>query len=443
MKRIVILWSYLLLYTSIFAQLSDKEADIIGEMDQQIQRMDDVIKTLQKFNVSGYIQTQYQYAEVDADGTYFKLANRANAYEVNELKGYGRFGIRRGRIKFTYEDGLVQGVFQPDITERGVSVKDVYLAVKDPLFETNVLYAGIFNRPFGHEVAWSSSRRESPERARIIQSIFPDERDLGVMLTLQPAKTSKLNRLKLDAGLFAGNGIRPQISTRMDFIGRLSFTQLIGYDMQLGLGVSAYSGGVLQTDSQRYVMRDKQFVLESNAPGNKGRYAKRRYFGFDIQFSMVTAAGFTQVRGEYIAGEHPGNANSAYDFKPDALQSGPVYMRKISGGYVILAQDFGTTPFTFVGKFDRYNPNTEVSGNDIGTADTRTGAGDIARSTIGLGLLWRISPALRMTAYYDIVKNETTNQLKDTTDEFGKITRYGYEGQRKENVFTLRLQYRF
>ena len=46
-------------------------------------------------------------------------------------------------------------------------------------------------------------------------------------------------------------------------------------------------------------------------------------------------------------------------------------------------------------------------------------------------------------AYYDIVKNETTENLKDTKDAAGVITKYGYEGDRKDNVFTLRLQYRF
>ena len=442
MHRIVVFFSGLLLCVSGYAQQGASETERLETLEQEIRLLDYEVKSLQKLKVSGYIQTQYQYAEVDADGIPFKF-NRTNPVERENMESYGRFGIRRGRIKFMYENGLVQGVFQPDITERGVSVKDVYLTVKDPLFATNILYAGIFNRPFGHEVAYSSSHRESPERARIIQSIFPDERDLGAMLTLQPAKTSKLHILKLDAGLFAGNGIRPQISSRMDFIGRLSVTQLIGYDAQLGLGVSAYLGGVLQTDSQRYVMKDKQFVLDSNTSDNRGRYAKRRYFGVDVQFSMITAAGFTQVRGEYIVGEHPGNANGAYDFKFTDLQSGSIFMRKISGGYIILAQDFGTTPFTFVGKYDWYNPNTDVSGNDIGAADSRTGAGDIARSTIGLGLLWRISPALRLTAYYDIVKNETTGNLKDIKEDGGNITRYGYEGDRKENVFTLRLQYRF
>jgi phosphate-selective porin len=61
-----------------------------------------------------------------------------------------------------------------------------------------------------------------------------------------------------------------------------------------------------------------------------------------------------------------------------------------------------------------------------------------------LGIYWRINPALRLTAYYDIVRNETTENLKDQKNDKGVITSYGYEGSdRKADVFTLRLQYKF
>ena len=433
----------------------DGEFTDVEILQQKTDALENAVQKLQKFKVSGYIQTQYQWAEVDADGNNFKLANRANAYETKELESFSRFGIRRGRFKLTYEDGIASGVAQLDITDKGISsdrntvvFKDLYLNVKDPWFGTNSFKTGIFDRPFGHEVAYSSSQRESPERARVVQSLFPDERDLGAMLTLQAAKTSPWNFLKLEAGLFAGNGIKPQITSRMDFIGHLSATKQIGDDMSISGGVSAYLGGVFQNDESVFVMKDKKFVEDSNSADNIGKYAKRQYIGFDAQLRMMTAAGLTQLRGEYIFGEHPGNSAGAYEFKfniasGNALpMTGPVYMRKIAGGYVILTQDLGTTPFTAVLKYDWYNPNTEVSGNDIGVADSGTGAKDIIMSNIGIGLLWRINPALKLTAYYDIVKNETTDKLPDTKDD-GKITRYGWEGDRKDNVFTLRLQYKF
>jgi len=218
--------------------------------------------------------------------------------------------------------------------------------------------------------------------------------------------------------------------------------------------------------------------LDSDKRSNIGSYAKRQYIGFDLQYGVMTPAGLTQLRGEYIFGEQPGNSSAPYDFKfngiapalPSAL-TGPVYMRKLSGGYVILTQDLGTLPFTAVVKYDWYNPNTGVSGDDVAmptkdadgnfingfTAEKiadgtqkQTNKGDISLNNIGLGLIWRINPALKLTAYYDIVGNEKTKNLKDSyvkdakgEDIKSKVVSYGYENDRPDNVFTLRLQYKF
>jgi len=432
----------------VFAQETN---DPMEALEQRTTAVEESVRILKKLKVSGYIQAQYQYAETDADGINFKLANRSNVYEQENLESYGRFGIRRGRVKFTYEEGIASGVIQIDVTEKGISsdrnvvtFKDVYLNIKDPWIGTCAFRAGVFDRPFGHEIAYSSSRRESPERARIIQSLFPDERDLGAMLILQAPKTSPWNILKLEAGMFAGNGIKPQFTSHMDFIGHLSVTKVIGSDITIGGGVSLYAGGVFQNDSSVYVMKDDKFVLDNKTADNIGKYAKRQYIGFDAQFGATTAAGLTQLRGEYIFGEHPGNKDGAYDFKFNGLPPAdvPVYMRKIAGGYVILTQDLGKLPLTAIVKYDWYNPNTEVAGNDIAASDSKTTKGDITMTTVGMGLMWRINPALRLTAYYDMVNNETTENLKDTQVD-GKITKYGWEGNRKDNVFTLRLQYKF
>jgi phosphate-selective porin len=419
------------------------------DIETRTATLESAVKKLSNFKVSGVIQAQYQHAQWAADGYNFKLQNRLNNVESAENLDFGRFGVRRGRIKFTYESGLMQAVFQPDFSQAGVSFKDAYFAVKDPWFGTNVLTAGLFNSPFGFEVSFSSANRESPERSRIIQTLFADVRELGAMLTLQPAKSSPLSFLKLDAGLFSGNGMSPQISSRMDFAGRLSMAKPVGTNATLGLGVSGYFGGVLQNDESVYVMKDKVFRLREPAtPNNIGKYAKKQYFGADAQFGVVSSLGNTHLRAEYVIGEHPfaGGVNA----KLTALRTGPVYMRKISGGYIVLAQDLGKAPLTLVAKYDWYNPNTEVSGNDIAKAvsaeqgQTATGAGDITKHTGGFGLLWHLNPSLKLTAFYEIVKNETTENMKDITHATtAKITSYGYENDRKDNVFTLRLQYKF
>ena len=52
-------------------------------------------------------------------------------------------------------------------------------------------------------------------------------------------------------------------------------------------------------------------------------------------------------------------------------------------------------------------------------------------TTIGLGWNYRWDTNVKLSAYYDIVTNETTKNLT------------GYTQDKKDNVLTLRLQYRF
>lgn len=80
-------------------------------------------------------------------------------------------------------------------------------------------------------------------------------------------------------------------------------------------------------------------------------------------------------------------------------------------------------------KYDYYDPNTKVSKNQIGL--NGSGSADIAYAAWGSGLMWRINNSLRLTAYYDLVSNETSSHLT------------GYSQDLSDNVFTLRLQYKY
>ena len=190
MKRISILLSCLFLYIVGYAQ-EESELNPVEKLEQESQMQNEAIKKLQKLKISGYLQTQFQYGERDAS----LKVGAAN----NNNESFNRIGIRRGRIKFAYEEGNASGVFQLDITEKGVSFKDAYLNIKDPWFRTNQLRFGIFDRPFGSEISYSSSKRESTERSTIFQTLFPDERDLGGMIILKASKTSPWNFLKMEA----------------------------------------------------------------------------------------------------------------------------------------------------------------------------------------------------------------------------------------------------
>ncbi|MCL2560846.1 MAG: porin [Rikenellaceae bacterium] len=412
MKKLLTIFCGSMLSISAMAQQPE-----VSELEKRIEALEATSKSMQKFKVSGYIQTQFQWGEEAA-------SLRIGTANEDPTKSFSRFGIRRGRIKFTYDaSSLASGVFQLDITERGVSFKDAYFDLRNPWVNTVQLRAGIFDRPFGTEVAYSSSRRESPERSVIFRTLFPDERDLGAMVILQARKNSAWNFLKLEAGLFAGNGIRPETDSRRDFIGHLSADKKFG-KVSLGGGVSYYNGGVWQGSPNVYTMDGNGFTLNNNAD-NVGKFAKREYFGADLRF----VAGTTKLHAEYLWGTQPATAGSSNSPNWTALPTHDTYIRPFSGWYAMLVQQLGNSPFTAVLKYDVYDPNTKVAGNDIGLNGTsRT---DISYNTLGLGALWAVSSAVRLQAYYEIVRNEKSENVA------------GFEKDRKDNVFTLRLQYRF
>lgn len=410
-----------------------KEAPVEKEQEAQIEELEDkvttldkIVKSLSKFKVSAYIQGQYQYGQKDAS---LKVGDKNEDFE----KSFNRFGIRRGRIKFEYIDGIGQAAIQLEVNDKGISFRDLYIGVKDPWIGRNSIMAGVFNRPFGNEVGYSTSGLESPERATIIQYFFPDERDLGVMLTLQTKKESPLNFLKFEAGLFSGNSINMDTDNKKDFIGHLTATKTIGNWGKWGLGVSYYNGSVFNPTTTAYEMQDKKFVPVEK--GKTGTFMKREYFGLDGQFSVISSLGTSTLRAEGLLGIQPGIASSSkspnYSKRPENALENALYKRSFNGYFFTFVQDIGSSPFSAVLKYDVYDPNTKVKGNEVGQENSLTNKTDLAQSTIGVGGLWRVNKNIRLQAYYEFNNNEKSLYAK------------GYEGQRKDDVFTLRLQYKF
>lgn len=424
MKKILVFAGCLIIGNTLLAQqdtIQKETSSSDSKLVQKIAELEDGIKELKNLKISGYIQTQFQYGEKDA-------SLKVGSSNEDKTRSFNRFGIRRGRIKLAYTHGIGSGVFQLDITEKGLGVKDAYLKLTDPWLNSISTTIGIFDRPFGYEISYSSSQRESTERSTVFQTLFPDERDLGAKITLQAPKTSPWSILKLDAGLFAGNGIKMETDSRKDFIGHLSVNQTIQDNLKIGGGISYYNGGVYQGSKNIYRNNGNGFLLNSD-DSNIGKFAKREYFGLDLQLNVLSKIGLTKLSSEYLFGTQPGGIKDSKSPNASVLPTSDVYIRNFQGGYVMLVQDFGSLPISVIVKYDWYDPNTKVKGNDIG--QNNTNAGDIAFNTFGLGLLWKIDNNFRMTAYYELVKNETSINLN------------GYESDRKDNVFTLRLQYKF
>lgn len=397
------------------------------------------IALLNRLKVSGYLQTQFQKADT-AGIESFAGGNFASGID-------NRFAVRRGRVKFTYDYAFSQYVLQVDVTEKGVGIKDAYVSFTDPWINSFAVTAGVMDRPFGYEIGYSSSSRETPERGRMSQTLFPGERDLGAKLTFQPPKTSRFNFLKIDAGMY--NGIGPNA---VDFDG---FKDFIGHAMinrstknekiKYGLGVSYYNGGWKQGTKYLYNMSDialgtgniMAFAVDSTSSAI-GTKLRRQYYGADAQISFDLPIGLTTLRGEYIQGTQPGASSGSAS---PSVQPGDTYLRNFNGGYFYWIQNIMQSKFQTVVKYDFYDPNTAVSGDNIGVKVTgknkATNAADIKYTTLGAGLVYRWNSQVKITAYYDRVMNETTAALPNAS------TLKDLSNDRRDNVFTLRVQYKF
>jgi hypothetical protein len=140
------------------------------------------------------------------------------------------------------------------------------------------------------------------------------------------------------------------------------------------------------------------------------------------------------IRGEYITGQQPATAASNGFYNPGATVT-PLYVRNFTGWYLQYVQNIGLKN-QFVVKYDVFDPNTDVEGNNIGAAGSNLNATDIKYSTLGLGWIYHWDTNVKFMFYYDAVTNESVNTLSG-----GSLI--PYKEDLKDNVFTMRMQLKF
>jgi hypothetical protein len=392
------------------------------------------LKRMENLHFSGYIQPQFQVAQ----------SKGAPSYEGGNFQpnSNNRFMLRRARIKVDYilpnkAASLPRAVFtfQFDATERGVFARDVFLRLFLDKKNTLSIASGLLARPFGYEVNLSSAYRESPERGRMSQILMPAERDLGAMLTIDPHASRKNGaQLKLDAGFFNGQGLSgtADFDSYKDLISRLTLKRVkLSPALTLSSGLSLLYGGWMQATKYVYktepVSGGHAFKLDSTA-SNLGEKAPRHYYGADMQLVYQHGWGKTELRGEYWQGLQPGT--SASTVNPGELPLTPTYIREFRGTFIYFLQNIINEQWEVIAKYDFYDPNKKVSGTAIGQTGTGFTAGDIRYDTYGFGLTHYLTNELKVVAYFDKVRNETTSVPGFTSDA-------------ADNTFTLRLQLRF
>lgn len=435
---------YLFIISSIFL-LQANAQQYLSEYDSTLFLRDTVttvIRRMENLSFSGYIQPQFQLAQ----------GKGISSYEGGNFSKFSdnRFMLRRARIRLDYQipakgKSLPYGVFtfQIDATERGTFVRDMFIRLYEPKAQNFSLVTGLFARPFGYEVNLSSGARETPERGRMSQTLMPTERDLGAEISYNPSHGK--NIFKWDAGVFNGQGIATipisDYDSYKDIISRVTIrpTPLLSSVMISG-GLSFLYGGS-RKDSVVYEMKQQNgataFVADSNV-NNYGSRAPKQYYGADIQLAFKHAWGKTEVRAEYWQGTQSATANSSAT--SGTLATGPTYIRKFNGAFFYLLQNIINSKNEIMVKYDWYDPNTKVSGTQIGAAGTNFNWADIKYSTLGFGYTHYFNDNLKMLVYYAMVMNEKTSltSAKDNTD----VAR-DYSQDVKDNVFTWRIQIRF
>jgi hypothetical protein len=110
-------------------------------------------------------------------------------------------------------------------------------------------------------------------------------------------------------------------------------------------------------------------------------------------------------------------------------------MRNFNGWYINYVQNIGLKN-QFVAKYDVYNSNSDVNASDIGVTGSNLTAADIKYSTLGLGWVYHWDANVKFILYYDWVWNEKVNSLATGTLA-------PFKNDLKDNVLTLRIQYKF
>jgi hypothetical protein len=459
------------------AGLTEKVTEIkgkVGGIEEDYLATKATVDKLAKIKMSGYIQAQFRYAP-DTTGQ-FSIAAKdsalSNNYKIGEFQGgnfpdvtQSVFQVRRARIKVAYETPLTQSVIQLDclpfttatainsttqdtsgkykvstktgtyLLSGGVTIKDAYFRLTEPWLKSIALKVGVFDRPFGYEISYSSSSRESPERSRIFQILFPGERDLGFSVEYFGSENLPLiaQYINFKGGLFAGNGINIETDDIRDFIGRLGASvPLTDFNVSIDGGISAYVGKIRDRSDLLYKISGTDMT---SSTGNKGKDIERQYFGGDLQlyYGDVPFLGGISLKGEYIQGKQPGTSATSQSCKSDLLYSNattPVYLRKFSGFYGIIALNIDPIKSQLVGKYDVYDPNTDLALGDIKNAT------DLKYTTIGGGLIYHWDENIKFIAYYDKVENEISANVTSTPAGI-------YSKDINDDVFTFRIQYKY
>ena len=321
----------------------------IEAITESMTEQKNVVDLLNRLKITGYIQAQF----VDDERSRDQLV-------TGGTRNLDQFSIRRGRVKFTYQaTPTSKFVIQPDITTSGVVLKDGYVELTEPwTLWHHTLTAGQFNWPFGYEIMYSSSNREVPERSRVVRTLFPGERDRGLMLSGLGLNERFSYRVAIVNG--TGTASSSDLNQKKDLVAR------VGYSFgALDLGASAYQG---------------KDLVATSTNANGVNFDKER---LGVDFQWATPLQGLLLRGEYITGQQAPATGTTRTKSHD-----------VDGWYFYAIQNLGTK-HQLVMRLDEYDPDTDVDNNAI--------------RTINPSYIFHWDAHSKVMASYEFIENEAND----------------------------------
>lgn len=376
----------------------DNHEGRINAIDERLLLNETDLGKLTKIKISGYIQAQWENYDKDLEKTL----------------GYNNtYNLRRARIKFTYEavDG-VKFVLQPDFGQGVFSLKDAYAMVNIPKLKEFSLWAGQFNRP-NYEVEYSSSQREVFERSRVIRTIYPGEREMGVKFEYN----GKSLPLKVQFAALNGNftGTQPRdIDSKKDLMGRFVYSlNLADAGIGIDFGAHTYLGGNLAKTNP--YTKNSDGTLDSMKVWS---YLDKKWAGGEIQVFADILGGMA-IKAEYIAGVNSSVSTISSSASMAQMKADPNKLRNFAGYYIYLIKNIGQKNQVVV-RYDFYDPNTTLMGD--------AAVNDIYYKTWSLAFQHYLNDFIRISLNYEIPTNEINA---------------ANPADRKDNVFGVRIQAKF
>jgi hypothetical protein len=460
--------------------------DQISGVDERLKTVENDVSSLKKIKFSGYIQAQWEHFE------------NPSVYPANY------FSVRRARLKATYEPVTgVAFVLQPDFAPGNLSLKDAYAQVNEPWLKTFSLWMGQFNRT-DYEVEYSSSKREMPERSRIIRALYPGERALGFKLEASPQSVP----LKVQIAMFNGNDFltindvdkkndnptNKDYDDFKDLMVRATYQFRLGHFGSLDFGAHGYFGAIKATSTD---LLDGEYKLDKTV--KIGDRINKQWYGLELQFYADVLGGMA-IKGEYILGKQASvgaSSSATQTITQSALANDTLFVtttttttttvypgivRDFSGYYVYLIKNIGKKN-QFAMRWDVYDPNTKLGSSDIGLSDhkydngsesessntviedntsTTTVTRSVLKNTLGSGtddikygtlsFAWHhyFNENIRVTLAYEMPFNEkvdkNSNGVGNVTKSYtvnGIAGKLDYSEVFPQNVLTLRIQAKF